>query len=82
MKVTQLCQTLFNPMEYSLPGSSVCRILQARILEWVASLLQEIFLTQGSNPGLLHCKQILYHLSHQKSPQMRHACIEHVKGNK
>ena len=30
-------------------------------------LLQEIFLTQGSNPGLLHCRQILYHLSHQGS---------------
>ena len=26
-----------------------------------------IFLTQGSNPGLLHCRQILYHLSHQGS---------------
>ena len=25
------------------------------------SLLQEIFLTQESNPGLLHCRQILYH---------------------
>ena len=33
------------------------------------SLLQGIFLTQGLNPGLLHCKQILYHLSHQGSPQ-------------
>ena len=32
-------------------------------------LLQEIFLTQGSNPGLLHCRQIFYHLSHQGSPQ-------------
>ena len=31
-------------------------------------LLQRIFLTQGSNPGLLHCKQIPYHLSHQGSP--------------
>ena len=31
-------------------------------------LLQGIFPTQGSNPGLLHCKQILYHLSHQGSP--------------
>ena len=31
-------------------------------------LLQEIFLTQGLNPGLLHCMQILYHLSHQGSP--------------
>ena len=29
------------------------------------SLLQGIFLTQGSNPDLLHCRQILYHLSHQ-----------------
>ena len=29
------------------------------------SLLQGIFPTQGSNPGLPHCRQILYHLSHQ-----------------
>ena len=28
-------------------------------------LLQEIFLTQGLNPGLPHCRQTLYHLSHQ-----------------
>ena len=33
------------------------------------SLLQGIFLTQGSNLGLLHCRQILYHLSHHRSPQ-------------
>ena len=31
-------------------------------------LLQGTFLTQGSNPGLPHCRQILYHLSHQGSP--------------
>ena len=31
-------------------------------------LLQGIFPTQGSNPGLLHCRQMLYHLSHQGSP--------------
>ena len=31
------------------------------------SLLQGIFLTHGSNPSLLHCRQILYHLSHQGS---------------
>ena len=29
------------------------------------ALLQGIFLIQGSNLGLLHCRQILYHLSHQ-----------------
>ena len=32
------------------------------------SLLQAIFRTQGLNPGLPHCRQILYHLSHQGSP--------------
>ena len=31
------------------------------------SLLQGIFPTQGSNPGLLHCKQILYQLSHREA---------------
>ena len=31
------------------------------------SLLQKIFPTQGSNLGLLHCRQIVYHLSHQGS---------------
>ena len=30
------------------------------------SLLQGIFPTQGSNPGLQHCRQILYHLSHKR----------------
>ena len=34
--VTQLCPTLCDPMDYSLPGLSVSGILQARILEWVA----------------------------------------------
>ena len=29
------------------------------------ALLQGIFLTQETNPGLLHCRQILYHLNHQ-----------------
>ena len=34
--VTQLCPTLCSSMDYSLPGSSVHGILQARIVEWVA----------------------------------------------
>ena len=34
------------------------------------SLLQGIFPTQGWNPGLLHCRRILYHLSHQGSPYL------------
>ena len=34
------------------------------------SLLQGIFPTQGSNPGLPHCRRILYQLSHQGSPKI------------
>ena len=34
--IALLCWTLFNPMDYIPPGSSVHDILQARILEWVA----------------------------------------------
>ena len=54
-KSLQLCPTFCNPMDYSLPGSSVHEILQARILEWVTiSSFRGIFLTQGSNQSLLH----------------------------
>ena len=35
-------------------------------------LLQGIFLTQGLNPGFLHCRQILHHLSYQGSPYPPH----------
>ena len=67
--VTQSCPTLCNPMDCTLPGSSVHEILQARILEWVAiPFSRGISLTQQSNPGLHHCRQILYCLSHQGSP--------------
>ena len=34
------------------------------------SLLQGIFPTQGSKPGLPHCRQILYQLSHKRSPRI------------
>ena len=66
--VTQLCPTLCNPMDYSLPGFSVHGILQVRILEWVA-----VAFFRGSSwprTGLLHCRQILNHLSHQGSPSL------------
>ena len=38
------------------------------ILEWVAVSFPSIFPTQGWNPDLLHCRQTLYHLSHQGIP--------------
>ena len=38
----------------------------------VTFILQRgIFLTQGSNPGLLHCRQILYHLTTRKAPVLK-----------
>ena len=52
-------------MSYSLrpqPSSSVHGILQARIQKCVTISFSRAFLTQGSNPGLLHCRQILYPL--------------------
>ena len=67
--IAQSCLTLCNPMDCSLPGSSVHGIFQAKILAWVAIfLLQEIFPTQGLNPGLPHCRQILYPRSSKGSP--------------
>ena len=60
-KVAQSCQTLCDPMDCSLPGFSVHGTLQARnIGEGSCSLLQGIFLTWGSNPGLPHCGRIPY----------------------
>ena len=41
MLVAQLSPTFCDPMDYSLPGSSVHGILQARILEWVAGSHRE-----------------------------------------
>ena len=62
------CPTLGDPMDCSLPGSSVHGIFQARMQEWAGHFIfQEIFLTQGLNPGLPHCSKTLYHLSHQGS---------------
>ena len=45
------------------------------------SLLQEIFPTQRSNPGLLHCRRILYQLSHKGSPKIRMAIIKKSTNN-
>ena len=59
------CVWLCDLMDHHLPGSSVRGIFQARVLEWLPFLLQGMFLTQGLNLGLPHCKQMLYRLSHQ-----------------
>ena len=49
--VIQSCLTLCDPMDCSLPGSSVHRILQAKILEWVVFPSPGHLPTQGSNLG-------------------------------
>ena len=71
--VSQSCPALCDPMDCSLPGSSVHGILQARILEWVA-IPQGIFPTQGSNPSFLHCRQILYHLREKSFARWALSC--------
>ena len=53
----QSCLILCDPMDYE--------ILQARIMEWVAFPS-----SKGSNPGLPHCRWILYQLNHQGSPRI------------
>ena len=40
-EIAQLCPTLSDPMDCSLPGSSVHGIFQARVLEWVAIAFSE-----------------------------------------
>ena len=55
-------------MHCNLPGFSIHGIFQARVLEWAAiSFSRGLFPTQGVNLGLPHCRQALYHLSHQES---------------
>ena len=65
MKAAQSCPTLCDPMDYTY---TVHGILQAKITGVGSlSLLQGIFPTQGSNPGLPHCRWIIYQLSHKGS---------------
>ena len=58
VKVPQSCPTLSDPMVYTVHGVDS------------HPLLQGIFPTQGLNPGLRHCRQILYQLSHKGSPRI------------
>ena len=70
----QSCTTLYNPMDYSLPCSSVHGILQARRLEWIA-----VSFSRGSSPPkdqtdicYVSCigRWLLYHWSHIGNPDM------------
>ena len=66
VEVPQLYLALWDPMDYTVHG-----ILQARILEWVAvPFSRGSSQPRESNPGLPHCRWILYQLSHQGSPRI------------
>ena len=65
LEVTQLCPTLCDPTDYSSWSSPVQNTGVGNLF-----LLQGIFPTQGSNPGLPHCRWIPYELSHQGSPKI------------
>ena len=69
--VAQSYPTLCNPMDCSPPGSSVPGdSLGKNTGVDCHALLQRIFPTQGSNPGLQQCRWILYRLGHQGSPRI------------
>ena len=84
MLVTQSCPTLLTPWivaHQALGTSSYSLALLVSVVCFgpqnspgkntgagCHALHQGIFLTQGLNPGVLHFRQILYHLSHQGSP--------------
>ena len=58
--------TQCNPMDCNPPGSSVHGDSPGKNTGvGCLALLQGNFPTQGSNPGLLHCRQIIYYLSYQ-----------------
>ena len=68
--VTQ-CLTLCNPVDCSLPGSSVHGDSPGKNTGvGCHAFLQGTFPTQGSDPGLPHCRQILYCLSLLGSPRI------------
>ena len=69
--VAQLCLSLCDPIDYSSLGSSVHGDSPGKNIRMGChALLQENFPNQGLNPGLLHCRQNLFHLGHQESPQL------------
>ena len=71
--VTQLGLTLCDPVDCSSPGSSVHGDPPGKNTGvGCHALLQGICPNQESNPGLPHCRWILYYLSYQRSPELLH----------
>ena len=67
LQCAQTCLTLYNPRDFNLPDSSVQGDSPSKNTGMGChAFLQGIF----PNPGVPHCGQILYHLSHQASPRI------------
>ena len=67
-EVIQSCPTLCNPMDCNLPGSSIHGFSRQEYWSGLPLHSSGDLPNQGLNLGLLHCRQILYHLSYQGSP--------------
>ena len=81
-EVAQSCPTLRDPMDCSLPGFSVYGVFQARVLEWVAIALSEVYAYITVNPKRtgaylkrtrrrVHCKKLKLDRSHAYSVQLQ-----------
>ena len=81
--VTQSRLTLWDPVDCSPPDSSVYGGFPGQNTGvGCHALLQRIFPTQRLNLSLLHCRQVLYHLSYQGSPRiLEWAAIPFSKGS-
>ena len=73
--VAQPCLILCGSMHCSPPGSSSWGSPGRNTGAGRHSLLQGILRTQRSNPGLLHCRRLLYPLSHQGSPNVHSSIV-------
>ena len=71
MLVTQSCPALYNPLDCSLPESSVHGIPQARILEWVAFP----FSRNLPNPGIKPGSSVLQAVSSPSIPNNKLPCF-------
>ena len=87
-EVAQSCPTLSDPMDCSLPGSSVHGICQARVLEWGASAFSEIKLWVTTNPTVRTLYGTTDWLKTEKvrqgcllSPCLFNLCAEHIMRN-
>ena len=76
-KLLQVCLTLCGPTDCSMPGSSVHRILQARILA-ISSSRGSSRPRDSTHASYVSCigRQVLYHLCHMGSPCSRCTCLQ------